>query len=433
MIIVGRYKRNVQLTKSLITSLVIRSSGLLLGFALSIVVSNYLGAAALGLYALFVVHLNIAVIFGKVGMDTLLLREGANATMDSRRVLFGTALKKSLLPTFLTVIAFSALLFGLQKEVYSPLNSNYLLPAFTLALIGLVIHRLALSYYRAGARTELANTYDGVLPNVFVMLGLGALMFIAADSEHAIGFPIFLFTAFYILFGCLALIFLLPKRGYGNQGSTESTLSYKASLPFLLIGAITTINTSVDSLSVSALMTAKDLGLYNVSLKISALISFPLVVAASVVSNQFARLHSQGNMKALYKLYWRVTLAVGGLALIGVIIFGFIGEWLLAVWGDEFVAAYSYTLILCIGQVVNACFGPLGVLLSMTRREKVVLYVSLVGIVVNVILNYVLIRTYGLTGAAVATAIAIVLQNIGFWLGYKLSGKNNDHDSAQLV
>lgn len=93
------------------------------------------------------------------------------------------------------------------------------------------------------------------------------------------------------------------------------------------------------------------------------------------------------------------------------------GKFVLGLFGDEFVAAYWALMVVAAGQLVNACAGPVGYLMALTGHERVAARVYGITALINVPLNYLLIIETGLIGAAVATAVTMVIWNI--WLGYE--------------
>jgi O-antigen/teichoic acid export membrane protein len=62
-------------------------------------------------------------------------------------------------------------------------------------------------------------------------------------------------------------------------------------------------------------------------------------------------------------------------------------------------------------QVLNAATGTAGYLLVMTHYERPAAVMFGLAAVLNVLLNLLLIPRFGMTGAAIASAIALVLLN----------------------
>lgn len=75
-------------------------------------------------------------------------------------------------------------------------------------------------------------------------------------------------------------------------------------------------------------------------------------------------------------------------------------------YAKEFYAAWQYVPFLLIANVLNCAAGLLGPILSAQKKSKAMMWSALIGAGVNIILNMVLIKIWGLQGATIATAIS---------------------------
>lgn len=81
--------------------------------------------------------------------------------------------------------------------------------------------------------------------------------------------------------------------------------------------------------------------------------------------------------------------------------------------------------IIAAAQLFNSSVGPTQRVLAMTRHQKALMIATVGSAIAGVALNFVLVPVYGILGAALATAAAIVLMNaltllsvrrlLGFW------------------
>ncbi|MBM9514809.1 oligosaccharide flippase family protein [Desulfogranum marinum] len=94
------------------------------------------------------------------------------------------------------------------------------------------------------------------------------------------------------------------------------------------------------------------------------------------------------------------------------LIFSIWGKDLFLVFGKAFTLPTAAIVLLSAGQLTIALFSSVGFALSMTKNYKAELPTSLLGLFINVCLNYVLIPKYGIIGAATATLIALLTANI---------------------
>lgn len=83
---------------------------------------------------------------------------------------------------------------------------------------------------------------------------------------------------------------------------------------------------------------------------------------------------------------------------------------LLRLFGPAFTAGYPLLFILIIGVIARASVGPAESLLNMSGKQNICALLYAVTLAVNVILNLVLIPRFGLTGAAISTAIAMLME-----------------------
>lgn len=79
------------------------------------------------------------------------------------------------------------------------------------------------------------------------------------------------------------------------------------------------------------------------------------------------------------------------------------------VFGPSFVAAAPALQLLAVAFCTGNLIGPTGATLIAMGRTRALMLINLVSAVANFVLNVVLIPELGLFGAAVATAVAIVL------------------------
>mgnify|MGYP002335706534 FL=1 len=89
-----------------------------------------------------------------------------------------------------------------------------------------------------------------------------------------------------------------------------------------------------------------------------------------------------------------------------------LGRQLLALFGEAFTEGYWLLPILFAGILAKALIGPGEVLLSMAGHQKLCVLVYGVVLVASILLNIILIPRYGLTGAAIATAIAMMIETL---------------------
>jgi len=126
-----------------------------------------------------------------------------------------------------------------------------------------------------------------------------------------------------------------------------------------------------------------------------------------------ARLYSAGEMKSLKSIILISTRAVAALSFLVAFVFFVWGEEIIAlVFGEEYKAAWMALVVLCLGQLINVCAGPVGQVLNMTGNDKSTIIGASLALVANLILAVMLIPLFGLTGAAVGYSISMAILNL---------------------
>jgi len=132
----------------------------------------------------------------------------------------------------------------------------------------------------------------------------------------------------------------------------------------------------------------------------------------ATVAPKIASLYEQSKIPELEKMIHRVTSGLFVIGLLTLVTYVLLGKYILTIWGNEFKQAYWILVILSTGQFINLGTGAVGLLLVMTGHERIQSRISLTFVLFNLLLNYFMIRLYGATGAAIATAITTAGDNI---------------------
>jgi len=183
-------------------------------------------------------------------------------------------------------------------------------------------------------------------------------------------------------------------------------------LPLLFLSTLGVVNTWTDTLMLGAIKGAEAVGIYAVANRGSGLITFFLTAANMALAPTIANLHARRNLVQLQLLVTksaRVTLFFSFPLALSLIVFG---NWFLLLVGPDFTRGQLALAILSVGQVINVGMGSVAMLLVMTGHERDAARGIGISAMLNVVLNALLIPTWGIEGAALATASSMILWNI---------------------
>ena len=91
------------------------------------------------------------------------------------------------------------------------------------------------------------------------------------------------------------------------------------------------------------------------------------------------------------------------------------GKPLLLLFGPAFGEGYPLLFILSIGLLFRASIGPAESLLTMAGQQGICAAIYTAMFILNVVLNVALIPIFGLAGAAIATATALIIETIALY------------------
>ncbi|MEM7078922.1 MAG: polysaccharide biosynthesis C-terminal domain-containing protein, partial [Pseudomonadota bacterium] len=109
----------------------------------------------------------------------------------------------------------------------------------------------------------------------------------------------------------------------------------------------------------------------------------------------------------------RWSFCGAGVACVLFVAFGeFVIEWF---FGARYSAAYLPMVILIVGALINAGFGPVGALLLVAQQEQASVRLLWFAVAVNLLANTALVPSMGAVGAALATCFSIFVWNFALW------------------
>ena len=387
---------------------------MLIGLAISIMLARILGPTSLGRYQLGITIIQVATIFSVAGFDRGLIRylpilkERNNS---EARDLFFFNVQYSLVVS----VALAAILY-----IAAPLLSTYyfhseemtaVLRIFAFYLPVFTIFRIASGGIIGIKRADLQSNITNMLSPVIFLSFLIMVYFYDATLKNCISARIITHLLIVFVLTCY-LLKDLPKGEKRKDDNVRLTsfLSYSYSL--MLIGLIYFLLGQMDIMMLGYFVTAGEIGIYSIALKVAIFIVFGLQVMLPIVAPHFSELTDRKDFKTLEALFKTSTkwLFYSGLFVFGPIVI--LRNDILSVFGEKFIAGGSVLLILGLGHLANTLSGPTGQLLIMTGKQKWEMINSIVMVVLNFCMNLFLIPRMGVIGAAIATAISIFLINL---------------------
>jgi O-antigen/teichoic acid export membrane protein len=396
-----------------------------MNYAYSAVLIWGLGAESFGLFTLALFITTLVGVVANLGLDLGILRYGAihahaegragihRATVAALRVVLPASLVLTL-GLWLAAEPIASGIFG--KPLLAPLVRALALSIpFMTVQSSLMAATKALKIMRYSVAVSAIQPLAALILAIALMTtGFGldavALSLVASWSAGA----------------GLALFFYLRLMPRAVRGGTRYQLRemVKFSLPLSFTKWIEFANERTEIFFLGLLPGAVDIGIYSISWRLAVTETIFRQSLEQIVAPFGSDLSHRRQIKELAALYkttakWSLTAALPLF-----LFFWLFGPTLMGIFDPAYVAASSVLVVLGFAQLVNASTGPCGMLLIMSGRSDL----SLVNIVVlfatSIGLDLLLIPRHGLTGAAVAGAVSILLVTflrvVEVWLTLKI-------------
>lgn len=191
--------------------------------------------------------------------------------------------------------------------------------------------------------------------------------------------------------------------------SSQELISY--SLPLMFAGIIYSIVGQIDYFMIGRFMSSADVGYYRVAF----LISSNLLVVLSAITPVFKPMISehQQNTGIIQQRFRLATRWVTMLTIPIAITFILAPHVYLAIFFTaEYAIAGSAVIALTLGYLLNATFGPEGMMLEGLGFTRLTLLNTVILVTTNVVLDVLLVPRIGILGAGIGTAIALTIAGI---------------------
>lgn len=426
MLILKRYLENfkggnlkARLLQGLAGTAFLKVINIFLALVSSILLARVLGPENYGIYSFAISIITLLSLPTNAGLPTLIVRETTKYQLQGNWGLFRglLALANVFVISFSIFIAIASAIIAWW--VWGDEQSlKYITFLWALLLLPFIAFAKLRSSTLLGLRKVIRAQLPEELVQPMVMIVL-LLLCVFLGSEltpfKVVQYNIFAaFIAFFV--GALLLKWTIPKQVKVANKEYRVKAWVSSLIPLSLIVGVQAINKQVGIVTLGMFGSATDVALYKIASTAVGLSTIGLMITNPVLGPYITRLAKQNKREQLQKIFIvsaRVSFLITVLILS---VFVFFGERILSLlFGDEYIGANPALLILCIGQLGNVLVGSVGLILKQLSFEKLVLRSVTFSMIVNVMLCYLLVPTYGANGAAVAMTVSFLLWNAANW------------------
>lgn len=390
------------------TALIVRSFGIIGGFVFAYLVSKNYGAEAFGVFSLSFTMLQISSLIARGGMDMALLKFISSLGVKSNWLSIKKIYIKCIFYSVSISLIISAFVFLYSNEIAirifnnSKLTDNFRLIAFgitpfTIIFLNAETHRAIKDIKKFSLFRESAT------PFIAAIIIFSSSFFLIYSTIPVIAYLISIYIV--AIYSSISWYNILRINLNSEYSNIEHRIAFneilKYASPMFLTASFTFLMTWIDTILLGIYGSEKDVGVYNVVLKISIFTNLFFVAIRAIYGPKISELWT---LKKLDDLQLTVTKTSRLLFYINspiILILFLLANPILNIFGNEFQTGYYALLLLLAGRIFISMFGPIEYLLSMTGNQIILQNILISSALINIVLNVLLIPKFGINGAAI--------------------------------
>lgn len=400
-----------------VRAFLLKITGACLAFAFNVAVAQLLGPEGAGIYFLALSVAVIGSVMGRVGLDGVLIRlvatHAAKRQWATVRAVHASAVRLVVLVagtlSLLSLLTAGciAVSFFHKPDLVEPLRW------MSLSILPFAILNLQAASLKGLKRVDDAMLLQGIGVPLLGLLMIWPLTEVAGIVGASWGY--LAATVSVASFGVLRWRRASEANGKAKRRTPRFPLATLWESCRHLWGVAVLNGALLPWLPLFLLglwSTSDEVGVFGAALRVAMLVSFFLIALINVIAPRFAELYAGGDLEALGRVARVSALFLVILATPVVLPMVFAGSFLMSIFGDEFAVGGSILSILALGQWVNALCGPVGSLLIMSRNESKLRNATYISLILQFLLCIALIPKLGMVGAAIASAVAGITNNL---------------------
>jgi O-antigen/teichoic acid export membrane protein len=374
------------------------------GLFVGVWVARYLGPEKFGIinYSLALVGLFGA--FAGLGLDSIVVRDIVKSPTE-KNSLMGTAFVLKLLASIFSFLLCAITIYFLKDD--------FLIRISVIIVAGALVFQ-SLDIIRVWFGSQIKSKYIVIAQDsAFIIVSSIKVFFLVSKA------PFIFFVGAILGEIILASVGLLLCYRLTH----ESVFKWKFKLniarkllvdswPLMLSTFAVVIYMRIDQIMLAQMLGEHSVGIYSAAVKISEIWYFiPMIVSTSLYPRFIElygldkEIYTKKLVKVMSLFFW-ISLVVAS------IVFLFSTHIISILFGTEYIAAASVLSIHIFAGIIVSTSVIFGQRYILKNQQKISLYGTVVGAIMNIILNFILIPTYGVKGTAIATLISYFVPTI---------------------
>lgn len=383
------------------------------GFASGLLLTRLMDQTGFGIFVLLASVVRVGGLLGRAGIDTAAVkliaeREDAHAI----GVLLTCLAYAAVGLTIVALALWSPVGHWVVASAFSSSGSIAAIPGASCWLVAEGLQLVIAGALRGAGNMRAASLFGGILDrSVFVgVLYVAWSRGVTLTPKEALSINAALIGMSVVL----GMAYVVAKVNWSAPTTWLGPRRvFHLSIPFLGTSLSYALFAYAGVWILKAFRPETDVAIYGAAARLSVLMSAPLLVLEAVLNPVLVRLQDQDALATLESVSRSLAGIIGipSLLLIGTAML-FSGRVLGLVYGPGYVSGGGVLAVMCLGQLINVWTGACTPLLNMTGRHIITTKIAIVSTLVMGILGLILTPRLGMVGTALASASAVIIQNI---------------------
>jgi len=396
--------------------------------------TNYLTPEVVGLFGLLIAIGTITSVLASLGFNGVTLRmfpKFRDKTSGHHGFLFS-----NVVPQAIGFLLFLLLFFLFREKLVetnlekSKLFADYIdliIPVTFFFLVYNVFDSYLKVLYDAVTGTFLQEFFQRVM--IFLVVVLYALKLLTLP-QLIMGFTVAISFKTLVILGVVGWrgeLSLRRPKGYISRPLRKEMID--VALFYILGGVGSLMVFNIDKIVINQMLDLRNTGVYTIAFYFGTLVVIPsrplLKIAGTLIADAWEK-NDRGKINEIYAKSCINQFIIGA--------FLFLGIWanidnILEILGPDYAGSKWVIFFICFGYLIDMLTGVNGQIILLSKDYRISMWFMAGLVVLVVALLYFLIPVWGITGAAIAIALALFLNNLMrflfLWVKYKMQPFNS--------
>jgi O-antigen/teichoic acid export membrane protein len=373
-----------------------RAISLILSFFIGALVARYLGPERYGVLNYALSFVTIFVFLSSFGIDNILVRDLVKNKEENNSILNTAFILK--------------IVGGILVIFISTLSSYFINDSYTTLLVFVYsLHLLFASFSVIDSYFQSIVKYKYTFISQFISVVIvSTIKLLLIYNNFGTGWFILAIVLDTVITSIILFI-IINQTQFKLKLNLDKSVAQKLlsdSWPFILTGAFFLIYTRIDQVMIGKMMDTTSLGIYAAGVKLTEIlyfvpsiicgVLFPSIINAKIIKDELYKTR----LRKLLGLIFLISFAIAAFEFI------FAKYLILLIFGRAYLASILTLKIYAWTGILIAIITVLNQHLTIENKTKLIMTSSLLGAIINIILNLIFIPHLGIAGAAWATIIS---------------------------